>query len=136
MPGVLVNMTGQITLKEAMEHFGVSEKTIRRWIKQGKLMGEKRDGRWQLFVTGHDDRTPRQNDHPSGRTLPLERMIEEKDARIEQLQAQLQRKDEQIDHLQQLLAVAQKNLATIAEQNQLLLEDIRPRAWWKRLFRR
>ena len=52
------------------------------------------------------------------------------------LQTQLETKDEQIDHLQQLLAVSQKSIQQLAEQNHLLLEDTRKRTWWKRIFRR
>ena len=52
------------------------------------------------------------------------------------LQTQLETKDEQIDHLQQLLAVSQKSIQQLAEQNQFLLEDTRRRTWWKQIFRR
>ncbi|MCH8292519.1 hypothetical protein IH992_15610 [Candidatus Poribacteria bacterium] len=54
---------------------------------------------------------------------------------IESLRDQLSRKDEQIDHLTQVVAMSQKNIATLSEQNQLLLEDQQRRPWWKRIFR-
>ena len=53
----------------------------------------------------------------------------------ESLRDQLSRKDEQIDHLTQVVAMSQKNIATLSEQNQLLLEDQQRRPWWKRIFR-
>lgn len=44
----------------------------------------------------------------------------------------------QIDHLTQLLALAQKNVAAVIEQNQLLLEDTRKKMlpFWKRILGR
>jgi len=42
---------------------------------------------------------------------------------------------EQIDHLTQLLAIKEKNVATLTEQLQLI-EDLRNRSWWPRVFRR
>ncbi len=51
------------------------------------------------------------------------------------LRDQVTEKDKQIDHLQQLLAVSQKSIQQLTEQNQLLLHDTRKRTWWKRIFR-
>ena len=42
---------------------------------------------------------------------------------------------EQIDHLTQLLAMSQKTIQQMTDQNQLLLEDTRKKApWWRRIF--
>ena len=46
----------------------------------------------------------------------------------------IQEKDNQIAELHQLLAIAQKNIDRVTEQNQLLLEDMRkPQPIWQKL---
>lgn len=55
-------------------------------------------------------------------------LLAEKDARIQQL-------EEQVDRLTQLLAMTQKTASELTGQNQLLLEDLRPkRRWYHRLL--
>ena len=45
MVTVYPNMS-TMTTTQAAEHFDVSTKTIRRWIRSGKLQAERIDGRW------------------------------------------------------------------------------------------
>ena len=116
---VLVNMT----IQEATQHFQVSEKTIRRWIKRGKLSAELIDGRWHVQADGQNDQTPDKAaliGQLQAENAHLRDQLTEKDN-------QLIRRDEQTDHLQQLLAVSQKSIGQLTEQNQLLLEDTRRR---------
>jgi excisionase family DNA binding protein len=134
--GVLSGMTTQLTIQDAMKHFNVSERTIRRWIKQGKVDAEKIGGRYFIDVdlkdSMADDRTPDKAaliGQLQAENAHLRDQLTEKDN-------QLIRRDEQTDHLQQLLAVSQKSIQQLAEQNHLLLEDTRRRTWWKRIFRR
>ena len=42
-----------MTIKEAAVHFNVSDKTIRRWIKQKRLQAEQRNRCW--FVSPDPD---------------------------------------------------------------------------------
>lgn len=46
---------GDLTLKEAAQYFGVSEQTVRRWIKSGKITAELRDSPYgpQYYVPGY-----------------------------------------------------------------------------------
>ena len=37
-----------MTIKEATAHHGVSDKTIRRWIKQGPVNAKQITGRWHV----------------------------------------------------------------------------------------
>jgi len=55
---------------------------------------------------------------------------------IAQLQSENEYLKEQVSHLTQLLAVSQKSIQQLTEQNQLLLADQRSRPWWKRIFSR
>ena len=129
-------MTTQLTIQDAMKHFNVSERTIRRWIKQGKVNAEKIGGRYFIDVdlkdSMTDDRTPDKAaliGQLQAENAHLRDQLTEKDN-------QLIRRDEQTDHLQQLLAVSQKSIGQLTEQNQFLLEDTRRRTWWKQIFRR
>jgi len=112
-----------MTIQEATQHFQVSEKTIRRWIKRGKLSAELIDGRWHVQADGQNDQTPDKAaliGQLQAENAHLRDQLTEKDN-------QLIRRDEQTDHLQQLLAVSQKSIGQLTEQNQFLLEDTRRR---------
>lgn len=62
-------------------------------------------------------------------------LIETLQNELEEKNKQLCEKDKQIEQIHQLLAIAQRNVDRITEQNQLLLEDLRPkRRWYHRLF--
>jgi excisionase family DNA binding protein len=121
---VLVNMTVQ----QATQHFNVSEKTIRRWIKSGKIKAELVDGKYHVQTDGHNDRTDDQT--------PL---IERLQSEVEYLRERLVNRDQEIDHLTQLLAVSHKSIGALTEQldaSRLMIDDMRNRpSGWRRLFR-
>ena len=111
-----------MTIQEATQHFQVSEKTIRRWIKRGKLSAELIDGRWHVQADGQNDQTPDKAaliGQLQAENAHLRDQLTEKDN-------QLIRRDEQTDHLQQLLAVSQKSIGQLTEQNQLLAQTATP----------
>ena len=121
-----------MTIAEAVQYTGKSEKTIRNYIRDGKLSSQKIDGKYQIekedlekvFGTGNADGNLPET------FLVLKEQLLEKDQ-------QLAKQGEQIDHLTQLLAISQKSIQQLTGQNQILLEDTRKRAsWWKRLFGR
>jgi hypothetical protein len=71
------------------------------------------------------------------RTFWIVRTISSDSATItstsEEKEHQIQEKDNQIAELHQLLAIAQKNINSLTEQNQLVLEDMRHRQpLWQR----
>ena len=103
-----------MTIQEATHHYRVSEKTIRRWIQSGKLKADLIDGRW---VVQED----RQHDQTSDQTVLIDQLRSE----ISHLRDQLVRRDEQLSHAHQLVAISQKSIQQLTEQNQLLLEDSR-----------
>jgi len=118
-------MTKQMSIQDAAKHFNVSEKTIRRRIDQSKLKAEKDNGRWIVHVDGQEFQT---NDQ----TALIVQLQSENEYFREQNESLIQ----QLGQAQQLLAVSQKSILHLTEQNQLLLEDTRKRTWWKRIFRR
>ena len=72
-----------------------------------------------------------ESDETKARALSAEKRLQEALVSIGGL-------TEQIDHLTQLLAVSQKSIQQLTEQNQFLLEDTRQQksSWWKRVFTR
>ena len=115
-------MSDWVTIKEAVGILGMSERSIRRYVAEGKLKSRLENGRRFVYVKQHDNSMP--PDIPAN----FELLLQEKDARIQQL-------EEQIDRLTQLLGMAQKTASELTNQNQLLLEDLRPkRRWYHRLL--
>ena len=140
MPVVLVNMTihtnGHMTISDAMKHFGVSEKTIRRWIQQGKIEAEKVDGRWQIFNDLTSDRTSGQNDQTPD---PTSDQTSDLRSEIQHLRDQLARRDDQIDALTHAIDQNQKLLAMQTQNNAQLSRQLdppqKPPSGLKRVFR-
>lgn len=129
---VWVNMTDTMNTQQAARHYQVSERTILRWIKSDKLKAEQEQGHWCIRL---DEQDVRQNDRQAIEQLQSE--IAHLRELLSRQDEQLARRDEQTDHAQQLLALSQKSIQQLTEQNQLLLEDPRHRkpSVWKRIFR-
>ena len=122
-------MAKQMSIQDAAKHFNVSDRTIRRWIKSGRLYAQLINGKYcvDIELTNH---------LTSDLTDDNVELVDQLRSEVERMAKLLERKDEQTDHLQQLLAVSQKSIQQLTEQNQLLLEDQRHRPWWKLLLRR
>ena len=124
------------TTTQAATHFGVSAKTIRRWIRSGKLSADLVDGRWVVHLENRDGS---HDAHDGSHDAHLRSHLARADSEIAHLRDQLDRRDEQVSHLTQLLAIAQKNVAVLTEQldvSRQMIEDMRRRSWWKRIFSR
>ena len=111
----------KITVAEYCRKFGTADSTVRHRVKTGKLKSEVIDGLLHI-VTNDDNVAPSSQD-------PLEAWVKTQKEEIQFLRQELQsvreEKDNQIKELHQLLAISEKNVATLSEQNQLLLEDTR-----------
>ena len=110
-----------MTIKEAAAHYGVSDKTIRRRIKQGRINAEQINGRWYVQP---DQDSVQDTDHPGDQSSvqppePDTALVDQMQSEITHLRDQLQGRDTQIDHLTQLLAMQTK-------QNTLLVEALDP----------
>lgn len=148
-------MPRTMSTTQASEYFGVHQKTIQRWIRLGKLEASMVLGRWHVHVEEHDKEHHAPNE---GHDIPheehdapcdvraLKAQLERADSEIQHLREQLARREETIEsllqqqnQLQQLLAVQTKTNAALTEQldaERQMIEDLRRRSWWKRLFRR
>lgn len=133
-------MTDWVTVKEAAVALGVSERTLQRHIAVGKVKSKLENGRRLVYVNDNDIEAT--TDVP----VDVQQLLNEKDAHIEQLKSE-------IEHLRQVLAETQRQLEesssrsdtiilqltrqldSLTEQNQLLLEDKRPKQrWYHRLL--
>jgi len=127
-------MSTQVSISDASNILGVSTKTIRRWIENGKLKAEKENGRWMVDIDDQDDVQVVYPNVQVELIETLKQQIEDLKLEIETKNQQIERQGEQIDHMTQLLAVAQKSIQQITEQNQLMLEDKQRKRFWRRWF--
>ena len=112
-------MTNWMSVSEAAEHLGISERQVRNYIKDGKLKAEKTNGKWcidgSLEVT---EGKPTEADH-SDEIEWLRRQVEELQAELSETR---QRSDTIILQLTQQL-----------DKQTLMLEDMRNRSLWCRI---
>ena len=118
--GMDTQMT-KMTIQAAAAHLKVSEKTIRRRIKDKRLQASKTDGRWLVHVEMDEEQdtdlaTDRTDDQPVPDEL-LHQMRQE----VKYLREMLDRKDAQIDQQNQLIAM------TTQQNGQLLTRRPAPR---------
>jgi uncharacterized coiled-coil protein SlyX len=126
-------MSEWVTIKDAVGILGMSERTLRRHIAEGKIESRLEEGRRYVSVNGTA------NDMPTDMPIGIQQLLDEKDARIQQLEDQLARHAQQIDHLTQVVAMSQKNIGALTEQlddSRQMIEDMRTCSWWKRIFRK
>jgi flagellar capping protein FliD len=126
-------MNTKLSVNEAALKLNISPQSVKRWINQGKLNGEKFNGKWYVIVNEIFEHQLDTND------IHLDTNNGSKDLRdeIQHLRNQLTRCDEQIDALtrsldqaQQLLAVQTKTNASLTDRLQAI-EDMRHRPWWR-----
>ena len=119
----------KLTVAEYCRKFGTADSTVRHRVKTGKLKSEVIDG--LTYIVIDDDNVVPTSD------AQLQELVKAQKDEIQFLRQQLQsvgeERDNQIKELHQLLAISEKNVATLSEQNQLLLEDTRRRSsFWQR----
>jgi len=96
-------MTERVPIKEAAERLGVSADTIKRRVKAGELVGHQKSTaqgfRWLVEVPARSEEEDRERELPAGALLELailrerlagmERLLEERAERVEELEASL-----------------------------------------------
>ena len=131
-------MDTQLTINQAARKLNLSSKSIRRWLKSGKLNGEKADGKWyvqadaifEYYINPHGQiDTQLALEQSQDETRHLREVLDNRDSQIESM-------TQHIERLSQLLAVSHRSLEQVADQVQLLIEDNRKPSVWKRLFGR
>ena len=122
MSVVTDNMTEHLSTQQAAKYFNVHERTIRRWIKSGKLPAELIEGRWFVQIADENVQGNGQlrSESPQGGPVmgnarnkgqdaeSRDRLYEHLSSEIRTLREQLTEKDNQINHIQQIVAMSQK----------------------------
>ena len=131
-------MDAKLTVKQAGQKLNLSSKNVKRWLKSGKLNGEKMNGKWHVQVDSTFEYYLNANaqmevqlaiDQLKDETRHLRESLANRDKQIEAMK-------QQIERLSQLLAVAHRSLQQVTDQHNLLIEDNRKPSFWKRLFGR
>jgi|SRR5690625_1049955 len=128
-----------LSIKDTAERMGVSDKTIRRWIQDGKLQAEKMNGPYgeQWFIAASEVATAQEildvvtvENRVDMAQLAhvLERHLETKNERIKELEAKI---DTLVDHIQTLTQGVQE----IQEYHRQAIQPP-PKTWWQRLMGR
>ena len=129
-------MDTKLTVNQAAQQLNLSSKSVKRWLKRGKLNGEKVDGKWHVQADRIFEHYLNPNPQMDAR-LALEQVQEE--ARhlrevLDNRDSQIESMTQHIERLSQLLAVSHRSLQQITDQHQLLIEDNRKPSFWRRLF--
>ena len=117
---------------------GKSPETVKRWIRESRLTGEKIAGKWHVVVDDTFEQYLNSNDMPNEHHLNVENRLQRE--LISKMEQQIAVKDKQIesmsqqtDHLSQLLAVAHKSLQQVSEQYQQLEDKRNQPSFFQRL---
>ena len=131
-------MDAKLTVKQAARKLNLSSKNVKRWLKSGKLNGEKVDGKW--YVQADTIFEHYLNPNVQAETQLALEQLQEETRHLRELLAnrdsQIESMNKQIERLSQLLAVSHRSLQQVTDQHHLLIEDKRKPSFWKRLFGR
>lgn len=139
--------TKSLTVAEVAAKLNISPRTVRQWIADGKLAAKRHGKSWQIDAESVTTHLPENGSASKRHELANEcRLCQQKQSEIDHLRAELAEKNrqieshaQQIDHLTQVVAMSQKNIAALTEQlddTRQMIEDMRKRPLWKRIFRR
>ena len=132
-------MDTKLTVRQAGRKLNLSSKNVKRWLKRGKLNGEKVDGKWRVQVDSAFKHYLNADDAQMEVQLAIDQLRDETRHLRESLanrDEQIEAMNQQIERLSQLLAVAHRSLQQVTDQHHLLIEDNRKSSFWKRLFGR
>ena len=111
-----------LPISEAASKLGISDRALYYRIEKGKVESKIEDGNRFVRVDVSENVSESASETVSE---AFQKLFEEKDARIQQLESQ-------VEKLFSLLAISEKNVANLSNQNQLLLEDKRKTSFWQR----
>ncbi|MBA7492645.1 hypothetical protein ES702_03195 [subsurface metagenome] len=129
-----------MTTQEACQRLDKSEKTVRRWLKSGKLEGVKVDGIWDISEESVDallsDRTLGRTEEENVRSdeVGIAR-LEESNKHLKEENQYLKERIQELESASERADTVMLQLTRQLEQSQRLLEhDQAP--WWQRWFRK
>jgi predicted site-specific integrase-resolvase len=119
-----------VTRAVACQVKGISERTLRRWINEGKIQSKHEGNRLSVLVDIAD--TEAVNIGQGADIQSDTNLIEQVRRENELLREQIKEKDQQINQQQAIIMQLSRN-------QQLMLESSEQKAkrfWWSRLFKR
>lgn len=136
------------TIAEACEILGISVRTMRRRIQQGKVESRLEDGRRMVLVTAEDKDSATDSDDtvtgtpsgtpngtPSDGLVAQSELIDQLKSEVEYLRKQLGETNERHDQEKERSDTIILQLTRQLEQSQRLLED-HSIPWYRRLLKR
>lgn len=129
-----------MTTQEAAQRLDKSAKTVRRWLKSGKLHAIKVDGVWDIPEESVDallsDRTSGRTEEENVRPEDVGMArLEESNKHLKEENEYLKQRIEELDSARQRADTVMLQLTRQLEQRQRLLEhDQAP--WWRRWFKK
>ena len=136
MSNVWVDMNTQksthMTVKQAAAHHNVAEKTIRRWIDNGKLSAEKVNGHWRVYPSPDtcpdNDQTHDQADvQPNGQIQQMQSEINYLRELLDRRDNEIERRDNEIERQSTILAMMTKENNTLTDKLKAPRTTIRAR---------
>lgn len=117
-----------LPISEAASKLGISDRALYYRIKKGKVESRTENG--NRFVLMDIDPSKNASEGVSETTSEVtQKLFEEKDARIRLL-------EDQLEKITSLLALSEKNVSALSDQNHLLLEDTRQQpSFWQRFIK-
>ena len=114
-------MDTKISVNEATLKLNISPQSIKRWLTQGKLNGEKFNGKWYVI----NDSTFEYHLDTNGNHVSTNNSEQILRDEVRNLREIIAGHKNQIQELHQIIAMQQKSIQQLTGQNQLLLEDKR-----------
>lgn len=130
-----------VTMTQACLIYGVSRRTLTRWINQGKVES-KIDNKRRLILAsdvGHGETKQGHNDSDMTQEMSQQAWVEQLRSEIARLEHQLETKDKQIEREQMISMQLSRD---IAEQKDRILAlessemQRKRRDWWSRIWKR
>jgi len=127
--------TQYITVAEAARKLGISDRAVRQWIAAGKLEAERNGRSWRILASSLGNGSASEVDFPI--TAQMQSEIDYLRSELSAFSRHIESLTQSLDHAHQLVALSQKSIQQLTDQNQLLLLDQRRRkpSVWKRIFR-
>ena len=127
--------TPYISVAEAARKLKISDRAVRQWIHSGKLEAERNGRAWQILASSLGNGSSSEVDFPI--TSQMQSEIDHLRNELAAKNRQLESLTQSLSHAHQLVAISQKSIQQLTEQNQLLLEDRRHHQLplLKRIFR-
>ena len=130
-----------VNMAQACRIYGVSRRTLTRWISDGKIESKLENNRRLVLATleGQTETEQGHNDSAMSQDMSQQALIEQLRTEIEFLRQQIEIKDKEKAEITKLLDQEQKLSLYYQQQKVLLLESSQAkqrRSWWSRLWKR